>query len=362
LSAPGSRHATVWNVAAPLAACALLAFSAGTKPGAMLVSLLAAALIASVLTAVHHAEVVAHRVGEPFGTLILALAVTTIEVALIVSLMLAGGSGQELIARDTIFAAIMIVCNGIIGLAILLGGIRHGAPEFRVEGTNPALTVLAALATLTLVLPTFTISAPGPYYTNSQLEFAGISSLILYGTFVFIQTVRHRDYFLPADKSDGEEHAAPPSGHATLLSGVLLLVSLVAVVGLAKVLSPSIEHLLATVGAPKSAIGVAIALLVLMPEGFAAMRAALADRLQSSFNLALGSALASIGLTIPVVATVSIVFGLPLSLGLGPFELVMLALTLGVSILTMATGRSTVLQGVVHLVIFAAYIFLTIVP
>ena len=170
MSAPGSRHATVWNAAAPLAACALLAFGAGAEHGAGLVTLLAASLIASVLTAVHHAEVVAHRVGEPFGTLILAVAVTVIEVALIVSMMLSGGSGQELIARDTIFAAIMIVCNGIVGLAILLGGIRHGAPEFRVEGTNPALTVLAALATLTLVLPTFTVSAPGPYYTESQLE------------------------------------------------------------------------------------------------------------------------------------------------------------------------------------------------
>ena len=356
-------HATVWNVAAPLAACALLAFGAGAEHGAGLITLLAAALIASVLTAVHHAEVVAHRTGEPFGTLILAIAVTVIEVALIVSMMLSGGAGKELIARDTVFAAIMIVCNGVIGLAILLGGIRHGAPEFRVEGTNPALTVLAALATLTLVLPTFTTSAPGPYYTNSQLEFAGLSSLILYGTFVFIQTVRHRDYFLPAGNSArADEHAVPPSGIKTLLSGALLIISLAAVIGLAKILSPDIEHLLEKMGAPKSAVGVSIALLVLLPEGFAAMRAALADRLQSSFNLALGSALASIGLTIPVVAVVSIVFALPLSLGLGPVELVMLALTLGVSILTLATGRLTLLQGVGHLVIFAAYIFLTIVP
>jgi len=222
--------------------------------------------------------------------------------------------------------------------------------------------VLAALATLTLVLPTFTTSAPGPYYTESQLEFAGLSSLILYGTFVFIQTVRHRDYFLPAEKSGADQHAVPPTGRATLLSCVLLLISLVAVIGLAKILSPDIEHLLAKMGAPKSAVGVAIALLVLLPEGFAAMRAALADRLQTSFNLALGSALASIGLTIPVVAMVSIVFGLPLSLGVGAVQLVMLALTLGISILTLATGRSTVLQGVVHLMIFAAYIFLTIVP
>jgi Ca2+:H+ antiporter len=363
LSAPARPQIPAWSVATPPIACALLGAALYGVAGAVWIAVFGVTLIACVLSAVHHAEVVAHRTGEPYGTLILAIAVTVIEVALIVSLMLSGGEGNELIARDTVFAAIMIVCNGVIGLAILLGGIRHGAPEFRVEGTNPALTVLAALATLTLVLPTFTTSAPGPYYTNSQLEFAGLSSLILYGTFVFIQTVRHRDYFLPAGKSTEEDqHAAPPSNARTLMSGVLLIISLVAVVGLAKILSPDIERFLGQMGAPKSAVGVTIALLVLLPESFAAVRAALADRLQSSFNLALGSALASIGLTIPVVATVSIVFALPLSLGLGPIELVLLTLTLGVSILTLATGRSTVLQGVVHLVIFAAYIFLTIVP
>jgi Ca2+:H+ antiporter len=228
MNAPGTLYATVWNVAAPLTACALLAYVAGAASGhgAMLLALLAAALIASVLTAVHHAEVVAHRTGEPFGTLILAVAVTIIEVALIVSMMLSGGAGGELIARDTVFAAIIIVCNGVIGLAILLGGMRHGAPEFRVEGTNPALTVLAALATLTLVLPNFTKTTPGPYYSNTQLEFAGLSSLILYGTFVFIQTVRHRDYFLPAAKAGAPEvHAPLPSGMQTLLSGAMLVVS-----------------------------------------------------------------------------------------------------------------------------------------
>lgn len=361
MSSPGAAHSTVWNVTSPFVACALLAYSTTAEHSAAIITLLGAALIASVLTAVHHAEVVAHRTGEPFGTLILAMAVTVIEVALIVSMMLSGKDGTELIARDTLFAAIMIICNGVIGLAILLAGLRHRTPEFRVEGTNPALTVLTALATLTLVLPNFTISAPGPYYTNTQLEFAGLCSLILYGTFVFIQTVRHRDYFLPVGDTTAE-HAAPPSGGKALLSGLLLLVSLVAVIGLAKILSPDIEMLLGKMGAPKSAVGVAIALLVLMPEGFAAMRAALANRLQTSFNLALGSALASIGLTIPVVVMVSIGFGLPLTLGLGAVDLVLLLLTIIISILTLATGRLTVLQGVVHLVMFAAYIFLTLVP
>ena len=346
----------------PAAACVLLGIALSGVAGALWIAVLAATLIASVLTAVHHAEVVAHRTGEPYGTLILAIAVTVIEVALIVSMMLSGGDGKALLARDTVFAAIMIVCNGVVGLCILVGGIRHHEPAFRIEGTNPALTVLAALSTLTLVLPTFTTSSPGPTYTNAQLAFAGLSSIVLYGTFVFIQTVRHRDYFLPAATGDDEEHAPPPTGKQALISGALLLMSLVAVVGIAKSLSPSIESALRGMGAPQSVVGIAIALLVLLPESFAAISAALANRLQTSFNLALGSALASIGLTIPAVALVSVSYALPLSLGLGAVELVLLALTLFVGILTLATGRTTVLQGVVHLVIFAAYIFLTIAP
>lgn len=357
----GSR-VPIWSVLTPVAACVLLGIALSGVAGTLWVVVLSATLIASVLTAVHHAEVVAHRTGEPFGTLILAIAVTVIEVALIVSMMLSGGDDKALLARDTVFAAIMIVCNGVVGLCILLGGIRHHELAFRVEGTNPALTVLAALATLTLVLPTFTISSPGPTFTSSQLAFAGLSSLVLYGTFVFIQTVRHRDYFLPAANSGEEEHAAPPSGKEALISGGLLVLSLVAVVGLAKTLSPAIEGALRGMGAPKSALGIAIAMLVLLPESFAAIRAAMADRLQISFNLALGSALASIGLTIPTVALVSVSFALPLSLGLGPVGLVLLSMTLIVSVLTLATGRTTLLQGVVHLVIFAAYVFLTMVP
>ncbi len=351
-----------WSLAVPIVACILLGFAVGGAAGTLWAAVFGVTLIASVLAAVHHAEVVAHRTGEPFGTLILAVAVTVIEVALIVSIMLSGGEDKALIVRDTVFAAIMIVCNGVVGICILLGGIRHHELAFRVEGTNPALTVLAALSTLTLVLPTFTISSPGPTFTSSQLAFAGLSSLVLYGTFVFIQTVRHRDYFLPAKGSGDDEHAEPPTGKEALISGALLVLSLVAVVGLAKTLSPSIEGILRAMGAPKSAVGIAIALLVLLPESFAAVRAALANRLQISFNLALGSALASIGLTIPTVALVSVSFALPLSLGLGSVGLVLLTLTLLVSVLTLATGRTTLLQGVVHLVIFAAYLFLTLVP
>jgi Ca2+:H+ antiporter len=277
-------------------------------------------------------------------------------------MMLSGGPDKALLARDTVFAAIMIVCNGVVGLCILAGGIRHHSLAFRVEGTNPALTVLAALATFTLVLPTFTTSSPGPTFTPAQLGFAGLSSLVLYGTFVFVQTVRHRDYFLPAQAQDDDTHASPPTNVQTGTALALLLVSLVTVVGIAKALSPAIEAAVDAVGAPRSMVGIAIAALVLLPESLSAVRAALANRLQSSLNLSLGSALASIGLTIPAVALVSVLFRLPLSLGLGAVGMALLFLTLIVGTLTLATGRTTVLQGVVHLTILAAWLFLTLVP
>ncbi len=355
-----------WTWAWPAAAWALLAATIITGMGAVLAALAAVALIATVFAAVHHAEVVAHRVGEPFGTLILAVAVTVIEVALIVSLMLGGGADKAGLARDTVFAAVMIVCNGIVGLCLLAGGVRHHEQGFQVSGASSALAVLAALTTLTLLLPNYTTSAAGPVFTAGQLAFAGVCSLVLYGTFVFIQTVRHRDYFLPDNGAgaiaDEEAHAPPPSVRTALLSTALLLASLVAVVGLAKALSPMIEAGVARLGAPKAVVGVAIAALVLLPEGLAALRAARANRLQTSLNLALGSALASIGLTIPAVAVVSIVLDQPLALGLGAKEAVLLVLTVLVSVITLGTGRTTVLQGTVHLVILAAFLFLAVVP
>ena len=326
---------------------------------------LSALLVGSIVMAVHHAEVVAHRVGEPFGTLILAVCVTVIEVALIASIMLSRSPGSELIARDAVFAAIMIVVNGVVGLSILIGGLKHHELAFRIEGSNSALTVLAALATLTLILPSFTESSAGPTYSNAQLIFAGLSSLVLYGTFVFVQTIRHRDYFLPvepADYANKKVHAPSPSRVKALRSGGLLVVALVLVVGLAKMLSPTIESAVKTIGAPQAIVGVIIAGLVLAPESVAAIRASVANRLQTSFNLALGSALASIGLTIPTVAVISIAFGLPLNLGISPVQMVLLVLTLLSGVITLATGKTAVLQGVVHLVIFIAYLFLTIVP
>ena len=326
---------------------------------------MAVLLIAAVINAVHQAEVIAHKTGEPLGTLVLAVSVTIIEVALIVSIMLSAGANGALIARDSVFAAIMIVMNGVIGISIFLGGLRHRVLLFRVEGTNSSLAVLIALAVLTLIMPNFTTTTSGPTFSNSQLMLAGVLSLVLYGTFIFVQTVRHRDYFLPQEESEQanpQSHAPAPSNAKTLISGVLLLISLVAVVLLAKALSPSIEHAIDKMGAPRSVVGLAIALLVLLPEGVAAARAAMTNRLQTSLNLSLGSALASIGLTIPAVAFVSIVFDMPLSLGVDVLGMTFLGLTFLLSILTIAIGRATVLQGVVHLVVFAAYLFLSLVP
>jgi Ca2+:H+ antiporter len=322
-----------------------------------------AALIATVFAAVYHAEVVAHRTGEPFGTLVLAVAVTIIEVALIVSVMVAAPAEKAGLARDTVFAVVMIVCNGIIGLCLLWGGARHHEQGFQVHGASAALAVLAALTTLTLILPNVATSAPGPLFSTSQLVFAGIVSLVLYGSFVFIQTVRHHDYFLPVERDDDEEaHAPPPSNTIAVISVGLLLAALVAVVGLAKSLTPTLEIGVARLDVPKAVVGIVIAALVLLPEGLAALRAARANRLQTSLNLALGSALASIGLTIPAVAVVSIVLRQPLELGLGGKDQVLLALTLLVGVITLGTGRTTVLQGVVHLVIFAAFLFFAVVP
>jgi Ca2+:H+ antiporter len=333
----------------------------GDKPAAVLM-VAGLFLAGSVLAAVHHAEVVAHRVGEPFGSLVLALAVTVIEVALIVTLMVSGGSDTSTLARDTVFAAVMITCNGIVGLSVLIGTLRRGLASFNAEGTATALATVSTLATLCLVLPTFTTSGPGSEFSSSQLAFAAVVSLALYALFVVVQTVRHRDYFLPVGSAGPDAHAEPPSNRETLVSLGFLVVALVAVVGLAKIESPAIEDAVASIGAPHSAVGVVIALLVLLPETLAAARNARRDRVQTSFNLAFGSAMASIGLTIPAIAIASIWLEGPLVLGLGSTQIVLLAITVVVGALTVLPGRATVQEGGVHLVLFGAFVFLALNP
>jgi Ca2+:H+ antiporter len=352
-----------WTLAVPVASALLLGAALVLPQSAALSLVCSAVLMAVVIAAVHHAEVVAHRVGEPFGTLVLALAVTVIEVALVVSMVLAGGEEKATLARDSVYAAVMIICTGVVGVCVVAGSLRHREQSFRIEGAGGALAALVTLATLVLILPVFTTSAPGPRYSKAQLAFTAVASLALWGVFVFVQTVRHRDYFLPPEaESDENAHAEPPTLRQAWLSFLLLLVSLVAVVGLAKVLSPAIEAAVEAAGAPQAVIGVAIAALVLLPEATAAMRAALANRLQTSMNLALGSALACIGLTIPAVALASVWLDLPLVLGLVPKDLALLTLAFVVSTITLGTGRTHLMQGAVHLVIFAAFLFLTLVP
>ena len=357
-----TAHTPWWAWAWPVAALAILLATPFFGTSGLMVVPAGATLIGTVFAAVFHAETVAHRIGEPFGTLVLALAVTVIEVALIISVMIIAPIEKAGLARDTVFAAVMIVCNGIVGLCLLWGGARHREQGFQVQGASAALAVLAALTILTLVMPNVAVAVPGPWFSTSQLVFAGIVSLLLYGSFVFIQAVRHRDYFLPFVGGKDELHGPPPSNKTALVSLGLLLVALVGVVGLAKALTPAIEVGIARANAPKAVVGIIIAGLVLLPEGLAAVRAAKANQLQISLNLALGSALASIGLTIPAVAAVSIVIDSPLTLGLGAKDEVLLALTLLVGVITLGTGRTTVLQGIVHLVIFAAFLFFAVVP
>jgi len=351
-----------WTVVVPVVGVVVLIPAWSTKPATWVLALVGLVLAGSVLAAVHHAEVVAHRVGEPFGALILAVAVTVIEVGLIVTLMISNASGASTLARDTVFAAVMITCNGILGLSVLVGALRRHVATFNAEGTATAFATVLTVTTLCLVLPTFTTSRPGPEFSAAQLAFAAVVSLGLYALFVVVQTVRHREYFVADEPAGTEADEHMTTRAEALLSFGLLVVALVAVVGLAKVESPAIEDGVEALGAPLSAVGVAIALLVLLPESLAAYRSARRDRVQTSFNLALGSAMASIGLTIPTIAIASIWLDGSLVLGLGTTQIVLLALTAVVGALTILPGRATVQEGGVHLAIFGAFVFLAVNP
>ena len=384
-----------WTTVTPLLAAVALAVAWPLHPdSAPVLGVLSVLLVGAVLAAVHHAEVVAHRVGEPYGSLVLAVAVTIIEVGLIVTLMVTTDKDTAGLARDTVFAAVMITLNGIVGISLLVGALKHHLAVFNPEGTGAALATVIALAVLCLVVPSVTTSQPGPEFTGAQLTFAAIASLALYGMFVFTQAIRHRDFFLPVTQAahsplvtsqaatdaaaraavdagsfehepvdvDQDGHADPPTDRAALTSLGLLVVSLVAVVGLAKIESPAIESGVAALGFPPAVVGVVIALLVLAPETIAAVRAATLNRVQVSLNLALGSAMASIGLTIPAIAIASIWLDGPLELGLNQLQVVLLVLTAAVAILTVVPGRAKPLQGGVHLVLLAAFLFLTVAP
>jgi Ca2+:H+ antiporter len=360
---PMPRSAWIFPALAVLLFAAVTATGyvfAPSAAGLVFAAVLLVVLFGTVFAAVHHAEMIAERIGEPFGTLLLTLAVTIIEVALIATIML-GAKAVPTLARDTVFAVVMIVCNGLVGICILVGGLRYREQDVQVSGANLYLSVLAVLATITLVLPNYTLTTPGPFYSAAQLGFVSVVTLILYGVFLYTQTTLHRDYFVrTGDGSSG--HAAETSGPALSLSVGLLLISLLAVVLLAKKFSLVVDFATARIGAPPAFAGVLVALLILLPESVAAIGAARKNDLQKSINLALGSSLATIGLTVPAVAVVAYALDKQLVLGLSAQDMVLLVLTFLLSMLTFVTGRTNILFGLVHLVVFAVYVFMVFVP
>ena len=330
--------------------------------GSLTWTLVAIAVLAvSVMTSVHHAEVIAMRTGPTLGTLVLALAVTVIEVGLIVSMMTNDTPDSAVVARDTVFAAVIIVTNGILGACLLVGGARFREVGFHPGGTNSLLAVLAVLSGLTLVLPNYTTSTPGPTYNAPQLVFVSLASLALYGCLVFAQTKTHKDYFEPPDATTPSDQPRPTSRMARL-GFVGLMLSLVAVIGLAKTISPTIQAGIAAIGAPRATVGIVVALLVLAPEAWAAVSSARANKLQISLNLALGSGAASIALTIPAVSMFAIFTDRPLALGLEPKNVAFLVLTFVTSGLTLGRGSSTALDGLMHLVLLASFIAFSFIP
>jgi Ca2+:H+ antiporter len=327
--------------------------------GLLFAVVLLAILFGTVFAAVHHAEVIAERIGEPYGTLLLTLAVTIIEVALIATIML-GDKPQPALARDTVFAVVMIVCNGLVGICIFIGGLRYREQDFQVSGANLYLSVLFVLATITLIMPNYTLTTSGPIYSAAQLGFVSVVTLVLYAMFVYTQTIRHRDYFI--NDAEGEAGESRLSNRMLALSFALLLISLLAVVLLAKKFSATVDTVTAMIGAPPAFAGVIVALLILLPESVAAVGAARKNDLQKSINLALGSSLATIGLTVPAVAVVAYTLDKQLVLGLNAPEMVLLLLTFVISMLTFGTGRTNILFGFVHMLVFAVFLFMVFVP
>jgi Ca2+:H+ antiporter len=319
-------------------------------------------LVGSVLAAVQHAEIIAHQIGEPIGTVVLALAVTVIEVSLIVSLTFSGKEADSGLARDTVFAAVMIILNGMIGLCILTGGLKFREQVFGLQGVSSALTILVAISVLTLILPNYTTSVPGPSYNKEQLVFVAIVTVLLYATFIVVQNFRHKNLFLSPEELACEMVFEKPGKRVAWLSFPFLIICLAAVVLLAEGLAPSLDNWLESRGAPHAWVGLIIASIILLPEGITAFQAAMKNNLQKSLNLSLGSALATIGLTIPCVSIIAVVTGTPLALGIDVKSTVLFFLSLLVIILSLSTGKTTILQGIVLLIIFSVYIFMTINP
>jgi len=357
-----TRLMPIFHVLGPLVAAVVIFVFWSNPPGIGGVVLITVSLIGGVVAAVSHVDVISSFVGRVLGAIILALAVTIIEVTLIVIIITSAEGNIAGLGRDTVFAAVMITTNGIIGLSVVAATLRSPTSSFNSEGSGAALGAIATIATLSLVLPSFTTGTSGPTFTSPQMFFVGFASLGVYILFLYILTVRNREHF--------EDTASPPTDHLRVVpekktfvrSLILLVVSLVMIVGLAQVLSPSIESVVLGAGLPVTFVAVVIALVILLPEATAAFRFARLGSLQASFNIGYGSALASIGLTIPTLVVVSFVLDLQLEFGLRPVDIVLFILTLVVSSVTVASHRVTLFQGGLHLAIFASFLFLAVNP
>ncbi|MBS1735643.1 MAG: ionic transporter y4hA [Bacteroidetes bacterium] len=352
-----------WTTSIPLLAC-ILYFSGLLDNNLFYQSIAGILLILSVMSAVHHSEIIAHRVGEPYGTIILAVSITIIEVSIIISLMVTGGPEYAAFARDTVYAAVMLLLNGIVGLCLFIGGNKFHTQTFSAHSVRIALVSLVSIVAFTMILPTFTKGQVGPYYTEAQLFFEFIACIAIYAAFISAQTIRHREYFI-TDTENGEQPENKNHGISNwslAISLVFLLISLTIVVLLAKILSTPLEHVVVSYGLPKTLVGIIIAAIILLPEGIAAVSAAKNNKLQTSLNLSLGSAIASIGLTIPAVSLASYIYGFPLILGLDILSIILLVISIFTVMISLIGGRSNAVYGVVLLVNLIAYIFLTINP
>jgi Ca2+:H+ antiporter len=313
-------------------------------------------MLLAAFAVVRHADALAEIFGEPYGTLILTLAITVIEVMMISAVMLAGPPVSTL-ARDTMFAVVVIVFNGMAGLALLVGGLKYHEQTYNLQGANAFLAVIVPLAVVGLVLPSFTLSAPGGTLSTLHEVFLIVMSLGLYAVFLAIQTLRHRHYFL---HDENEEEKAPPIAdlRPAYYHGGLLLLYIAPIVLLSKKIAVPIDYGVRVAGAPAALVGFLVAALILAPESLAAVRSAAANQLQRSINLLLGSVLASISLTIPAVLAIAMITDRTVVLGLDAVDVVMLLLTLGISTLTYASGRTNILLGAVHILLFCASVVL----
>jgi Ca2+:H+ antiporter len=358
-----------WSLALAVLTLALLLLgkswvAATAEQPALLAGVLAvicSVILAAAIAIVRHADELAHRLGEPLGTLLLTLAITGLEVCMVAFVMSTGEPKPDL-ARDTMFAVVMLVLNGFMGVALVLGGLRHREQPYNLQSANAFLSMILPLTVLGLVLPDYTRSVDGPVLSKFQMVFLSLMSAGIYGVFLFVQNQRHRGFFMmPAELAEAAAETAAPVAlprHSTLYHAVMLGLYGLPLVLLAKQMAAPLDDVVLRFGAPPALAGFILAVLVLTPESIAAVRAALANRLQRAVNILLGSVLASIGLTIPLVIAVSLVTGRTLELGLNPVSTLMLLLTLGTSMLTFAVPRTNVLSGCVHLLLFGMYLML----